>query len=151
MDAWEARAWSCHAMTTVVRKNPDGSPGTDVVAECAGSGQTDIAECERRARLIASAPDHALVAWALADATARWEPWDDAGRGELCFGGLRYATRLDAFGVPALTEALRVGLTKARSVRIKAAAILEDCGTDAEARRQALATGQYGIDEGRRG
>lgn len=56
-DAWEVRAWSCHAKTTVVRANPEYVTGVEVIAECAGSGQMDTAECERRALLISAAKE----------------------------------------------------------------------------------------------
>lgn len=111
---WTVRAWSCHAKTTVVRANPDCLTGVEVIAECSGSGQTDIAECERRARLMAAAPDHALVGWALAMGKARFEFWASGAKGELCVAGLRHATALDEFGVPALTPAARTAISAMR-------------------------------------
>lgn len=60
---WEVRAWSCHAKTTVVQI-ADGA--IEVIAECAGSGQMDTAECERRAQLISAAAEmlEALIPFA---------------------------------------------------------------------------------------
>lgn len=65
------------------------------------------------ARLIAAAPDHALVARAMSAGVARWERFSDAESGELCFGGLRYWTKLDEFGVPTLSASTREALAKA--------------------------------------
>ena len=63
------------------------------------------------ARLIAAAPDHALVARLLASGVLRWI---DSG---LClyFDGLHqscYGTTLDEFGVPILTDELRRDIAK---------------------------------------
>jgi hypothetical protein len=65
------------------------------------------------ARLIAAAPDHALVGWAMCVGSARWEPWGD-GRGEFCMNGLRHATSLDEFGIPIVTASMRAAIAKAR-------------------------------------
>jgi hypothetical protein len=74
-------------------------------------------EDEANARLIAAAPDHALICWAMCVQDAAWEEWTPFdGRGEFCFAGLRYATRLDEFGCPALTPALRAAITQSQSV-----------------------------------
>lgn len=67
------------------------------------------------AHLIAAAPDHALICWAMCVQDGRWEEWVPYdGSGEFVFAGLRYATRLDAFGCPKLTPALRVAIEEAR-------------------------------------
>lgn len=69
---------------------------------------------EANARLIAAAPDHAMLAAVLASGKARWEPLPGScDSGEVCFGGIRYHTRLDEFGVPAMTDALRAAIAKA--------------------------------------
>lgn len=76
----------------------------------------DQAEANANAALIASAPDHALVCWAMCIQDATWEEWTPFdGRGEFCFAGIRYCTKLDDFGAPVLTPALRAALTEARS------------------------------------
>lgn len=69
---------------------------------------------EANARLIATAPDHALVCWAMCVQDARWEEWG-AGKGEFCFAGLRHATTLDEFGAPVLTDHLRGLLAAAKA------------------------------------
>lgn len=71
------------------------------------------AEIEANARLIAAAPDHALIGWAMCVGPGRWEPWGD-GRGEFCINGIRHATRLDEFGMPMMTENLRATILKAK-------------------------------------
>lgn len=71
-------------------------------------GVDDI-ETLANARLIAAAPDHALVAWGLAHGLIRWEPT------ELCGFGLRHSTKLDDSGVPKLTPALRDDLMRAKA------------------------------------
>ena len=65
-------------------------------------------ESEANACLIAAAPDHALIAWGLAHGHIRWEP------NELCGFGFRHSTKLDEFGVPEMTDALRRDLEKAK-------------------------------------
>lgn len=67
---------------------------------------------EANARLIAAAPDHALICWAMCVAAGRWEPYGD-GRGEFCINGLRYSTRLDEFGCPVVNSAIRAAISKA--------------------------------------
>jgi hypothetical protein len=71
------------------------------------------AECRANARLIAAAPDHALICWAMCVGAGAWDPWGD-GRGEFCMNGVRHATALDEFGAPVVTPALRAALCKAR-------------------------------------
>jgi hypothetical protein len=67
-------------------------------------------------RLIAAAPDHALVGWAMCVQDARWDEWG-SGKGEFCFAGLRHSTTLDEFGVPVLTTHLRSLLVAARAAQ----------------------------------
>jgi hypothetical protein len=111
-----------------------GDPGRDPAAEktvrtlYSGAtilGELDVwlgsfaNESEANARLIAAAPDHALICWAMCVQDARWEEWAD-GKGEFCFAGLRHSTKLDEFGAPILTNGLRALLTadRARSAAI---------------------------------
>lgn len=61
------------------------------------------------ARLIAAAPDYAMFGWAICVGGGRWEPWGD-GRGEFCMNGMRHATKLDEFGVPEMTDAMRAAI-----------------------------------------
>lgn len=66
------------------------------------------------AALIAAAPDHAMLARAFAARILRWEPFKVLdGTGELCIDGLRYTTKLDAFGVPEMTPGVRAAIAKA--------------------------------------
>lgn len=65
---------------------------------------------EANARLIASAPDHAMIASALCSGVARWE------RAEFCIDGLRHSTKLDEFGVPVMTAGMRSAISKAQGV-----------------------------------
>ncbi|MGQ3081102.1 MULTISPECIES: hypothetical protein [Alphaproteobacteria] len=65
------------------------------------------------ARLIAAAPDHALIGWAMCVGAGQWEPWGD-GRGEFCMHGIRHATKLDAFGIPEVTPNLRAVIVKSQ-------------------------------------
>lgn len=50
-----------------------------------------------------------VLARALVSGKARWEPWSDERRGEVCVGGLRYATEL-LDGVPVMYPALRYAI-----------------------------------------
>jgi hypothetical protein len=68
---------------------------------------------DANARLIARAPDHALIVWAMCIQDGRWIEWA-MGKGEFCFCGICYVTSLDEFGCPVLTPALRAAITKAR-------------------------------------
>jgi hypothetical protein len=69
---------------------------------------------EANARLIAVAPDHALFSSALVAGKIRWEFFaGNAVHGEICVGGIRWATKLDEFGVPELTENTRAAIAKA--------------------------------------
>lgn len=75
-----------------------------------GDIETDIAN----AHLIAAAPDHALFSSALVAGKIRWEAFaGNAEHGEICVGGMRWATKLDEFGVPVLTENTRAAIAKA--------------------------------------
>lgn len=89
-----------------------GSPSTglnwDIVAVVEKCEEVDA-----NAKLIAAAPDHALYAAAITTGIARWEPWEQAGKGEVCVGGMRYATSLDDFGVPELSENIRLAIRNA--------------------------------------
>lgn len=82
-----------------------------LVAEVHEDYFTHTKEDQANARLIAAAPDHALVARALAARVARWELFTNAEQsGELCIGGMRYVTQLDEFGVPELSDHTRHAL-----------------------------------------
>jgi len=63
--------------------------------------------------LIASAPDHAMIASVLCSGAARWEPFPSGGGGEFCIDGIRHATFMDQFGVPAMTHGMRAAIVKA--------------------------------------
>ena len=77
---------------------------------CGGNSHDTLTEAN--ARLIAAAPDHALICRAMCVASGRWEPWVD-GRGEFVINGLRYATELDEFGCPVVNETIRAAITVA--------------------------------------
>jgi hypothetical protein len=70
---------------------------------------------EANARLIAAAPAHALLLSAIVRGLARWEafPGGDGRKGEVCVGGLRYATELDETGCPVIQPHLYAALAKA--------------------------------------
>ncbi|MDR6851054.1 hypothetical protein J2Y54_000547 [Sphingomonas sp. BE123] len=72
----------------------------------------DMDRIEANARLIAAAPDHAMIAAALCTGIARWNWWSE-GRGEVCVAGFCFVTELDEFRVPKITDALREALIKA--------------------------------------
>ena len=76
-------------------------PQGEMIAEMRGEGAE--LPIEGNARLIASAPDHALIASALCSGMIRWE----AKTKEICLNGLRHSTDLDEFGVPTLHPGLR--------------------------------------------
>ena len=60
--------------------------------------------------------DQKLLLQAMLHGGARWETFSgrvDDDRGEVCVGGFRWATSLDADGVPILHEPLRRELAKA--------------------------------------
>jgi hypothetical protein len=78
-----------------------------------------LEEVEANARLIAAAPDHALICWAMCVQDATWEEWVPFdGKGEFIFG-LRYATALDEFGCPKLRPALREAISASRAKSIE--------------------------------
>lgn len=81
--------------------------------ECGVRGDTHETALAN-ARLIAAAPDHALIGWAMCVQDGRWEEWS-GGKGEFCFAGLRHATKLDEFGCPVLTDHLRQVLEQSRA------------------------------------
>jgi hypothetical protein len=109
--------WSVAPFLTVaVTTSPDEDGNVRSIAlshfydrSVAGSKE----EAEANARLIAAAPDHADICWAMCMAAGRWEPWGD-GRGEFCINGMRYTTELDEFSAPIVTPALRAQIAKAR-------------------------------------
>lgn len=74
-----------------------------------------VEECEANAALIALAPDHADIGWAMCVGAGRWVAWGD-GRGEFAMNGLWFSTRLDPFGVPEITDALRAHIRRARGL-----------------------------------
>ena len=74
-----------------------------------------IREDDVAAQLIAAAPDHALIARAMTLGIATFERWQQTGKGEFCFSGLRHVTTLDQFGVPSLSASTRHGLAAALS------------------------------------
>jgi hypothetical protein len=68
---------------------------------------------KEHAHLFAAAPDHAAIARAICAGIARWEPFSRSlDGGEFCISGLRHSTRLDEFGVPAMTEGMRAAIAK---------------------------------------
>lgn len=95
--------------------DPNGRfPNGRVVAKT--STDCPLSERGPNARLMAAAPDHALVARFLTVGLMRWESFEGREKsGELCYRGLRHTTHLDEFGVPALTPGLRAELQKGAS------------------------------------
>jgi len=54
------------------------------------------------------ADNRTLLLAAMCAGIVRWEPFSgDPIRGELCFGGMRYSTSLDAEACPILNEVIR--------------------------------------------
>jgi hypothetical protein len=109
--------WAVSILTPVLVTTADAGDGmvrNVAIMQRHGNGLSsrDV-EAMANARLVAAAPDHALIAWGLCVAAGRWEPWGD-GRGEFCINGVRFATALDAFGVPEMTAPLREALKRAR-------------------------------------
>jgi hypothetical protein len=104
------------------RRDADGC--LQVQAEHRGPGSSycvaavNFWDCaEANARLVAAAPDHALIGWAMCVQDGTWEEWAPFdGSGEFCFAGLRYTTRLDEFGIPKVTPALREAITQSQTV-----------------------------------
>lgn len=72
-------------------------------------------EHEANARLIAAAPDHALICWAMCVGGARWEPSGYEGRGEFCMSGICHSTTLDEFGAPVMTSGMRAAIAIAEA------------------------------------
>ena len=70
---------------------------------------------EANARLIAAAPDHALICWAVCVAAGRWEPSSNGG--EFCINGIRYSTKLDEFGCPVVNGPIRAAILKAQGTQ----------------------------------
>lgn len=61
---------------------------------------------------------HSRIVAALVEGYARWEPFaGDASRGEVCVGGLRYATALDRYGVPEMNASISQALYDAKYKR----------------------------------
>lgn len=91
--------------------------GVPVLAEAFGrDADGGWPAAEANARLIAAAPDHALICWAMCVGAGRWEPFGD-GRGEFCMNGLRHFTELDEFGCPRVTDAMRRAISSASNTR----------------------------------
>jgi hypothetical protein len=86
--------------------------GHDIIH--AGVSDLPAEENVANARLIAAAPDHALIGWAMCVGAGRWESFSSGIGGEFCMNGLRHATALDEFGCPVLTDALRSAITRAQ-------------------------------------
>lgn len=70
---------------------------------------------EANARLIAAAPDHALLLAAIVSGRARVEPLGASV--EVCTGGLRYATKLGENGCPLVSDVIRTALLRATMQR----------------------------------
>lgn len=85
-------------------------------------------------REIQSLRDHSLVAKALCERVARWEPLSTGHDGEIVIEGLRYYTSVDD-GIPVLHDILR--------------AALRDAVDQARARRELEATKTNGQSEAR--
>lgn len=90
----------------------DARPDHRVCFMATAHREGDMARIEANARLIAAAPDHALVAAALCLGVARWNAFGPR-QGEFCIRGFCYVTELDEFGVPTMTDALRASLRAA--------------------------------------
>ena len=86
---------------------PDNCDGHVWIADCR-SATNAIAN----ARLIAAAPDHAMIAAVLCAGVARWEPYHGP-KGEFCIEGFCHSTTMDEFGVPSMTHALRAAIDRA--------------------------------------
>lgn len=117
-----------HTPTPWIRGEPETADGFATIRTA--DGETVIAEtyfvegCGTREEaeadfaLMLAAPDHALLLAAMAKGAARWEPFNlnarypetDPGGGELVVNGMRYTTRLDELGCPALNDTLRAVL-----------------------------------------
>ncbi len=91
----------------------DEADGSEVACVTAWIGE-HRAEAEVNARLIAAAPDHALVCWAMCMAAGRWEPSGTGG--EFCINGIRYSTKLDEFGCPIVNGSIRTAISRAQGL-----------------------------------
>jgi hypothetical protein len=125
---WECQIghsdWGMPTAHIILREGDTGNDSDAWIAEipsvtpyCMGASRKDkdrAAAQAANARLIAAAPDHALICWAMCIAAGRWEPFGDGLKGEFCINGLRYSTEMDEFGCPAVTDALRAALSKAK-------------------------------------
>ena len=89
-----------------------GKTSNRVLASFDGDGDGPDDQDIANARLIAAAPDHALICWAMCIAAGRWEPFGD-GRGEFCINGMRYSTNLDEFGCPVVNATIRAAIVRA--------------------------------------
>jgi hypothetical protein len=93
------------------------SVGSFTVADCTPPLRREgrVKTAEANARLIAAAPDHALVAAAFVSGVALWRPINKYV-GDLRVGGRWYSLPLDEFGVPQLDdwtrERLRTSIAK---------------------------------------
>ncbi|MBO9624133.1 MAG: hypothetical protein J7500_15605 [Sphingomonas sp.] len=96
-------------------KGPNGGLSADAIARMhIPTPRLSRDEINRFARMFAAAPDHALIAWALCMAGARWEAWRD-GQGEFCIDGIRHCTKLDEFGVPTMTDGMRAAIAQSKA------------------------------------
>lgn len=91
------------------------APIGEIAEVLEANGRLSLEEMKAHARLIAAAPNHALVARLFCLGRLRWEPFNHTGHssGELVFLGLRYPSSLDEFGVPILGGNLRALIAKA--------------------------------------
>lgn len=111
--------WQVNATVHVDRRNIFGLHPTAAfhVGTLVSGSKSKLDIFETNARLIAAAPDHALICYAMCVSDATWEEWVPFdGKGEFCFAGLKYATRLDEFGCPVLTPALREAIMASQAV-----------------------------------
>ena len=106
---WTAK-WSMYREGTFIVQA--GMPSNRVLASFDGDGDGPDDQDIANARLIAAAPDHALICWAMCIAAGRWEPFGD-GRGEFCINGMRYSTNLDEFGCPVVNATIRAAIVRA--------------------------------------
>jgi hypothetical protein len=110
--------WAVESTVHTDRKNIfafASEHGAYHVGTLISGSKSNLDRFDADARLIAAAPDHALICWAMCVQDATWEEMGTDGKGELCFAGLRHVTTLDEFGAPVLTDNLRAVLSKARA------------------------------------
>jgi hypothetical protein len=111
--------WQVNATVQADRRNIFGLNPTAAfhVGTLVSGSKSKLSVFDANARLIAAAPDHALICWAMCVQDARWEEWVPFdGKGEFCFAGLRHATSLDEFGCPRLTDTLRTAIANSQTV-----------------------------------